>query len=148
MMDSCCADGKVGTRTAIEEAGQWQSIDPNATTVKGEKGGEGVGGDEGRRIERGVGEAGEGESGTVDDRCVSGFMSDVNKVVEDMFVSAGVDVHVTAHQHVYERTTPVYRYQAYGNGSDPFPSNNTGSIFDSPIYPIYINNGCAGNVEL
>ena len=62
----------------------------------------------------------------------------VNKYVEDLFVKYHVDVHLTAHQHVYERTTPVYRYQAYGNGSDPFPAGNDGSKFVKPKYPINI----------
>jgi 3',5'-cyclic AMP phosphodiesterase CpdA len=80
--------------------------------------------------------------------CVDTFMTDVNKYVEDMFVKYHVDVHLTAHQHVYERTTPVYRYQAFGNGSEAFPAGNDGSKFVNPKYPININNGCPGNVEL
>ena len=75
-------------------------------------------------------------------------MTAVNLAVEDMMVQYGVDVHITAHQHVYERTTPVYRYTAYGNGSEPFPAGNDGSLFVSPRYPINVNNGCPGNVEL
>jgi len=80
--------------------------------------------------------------------CVTSFMTEVNKYAEDLFVKAGVDVHITAHQHVYERTTPVYRYTAYGNGSEPFPANNSGDVFVAPKYPINVNNGCPGNVEL
>merc|ERR1712166_655015 len=56
--------------------------------------------------------------------CVNNFMTPVNRYAEDLFAKYGVDVHLTAHQHVYERTTPVYRYEAYGNGSDLFPKGN------------------------
>ena len=42
----------------------------------------------------------------------------------------------------------VYRYEAFGNGSEPFPAGNDGSLFVNPKYPININNGCPGNVEL
>lgn len=85
---------------------------------------------------------------TGDDACVDHFMTDVNKYTEDLFVKYGVDIHFTAHQHVYERTTPVYRYKAYGNGSEPFPEGNDGSVFVNPKYPINIVNGNPGNVEL
>lgn len=85
---------------------------------------------------------------TTSDACESSFMTSVNKYAEDMFVKYGVDVHFTAHQHVYERTTPVYRYQAFGNGSEPFPEGNDGSVFVNPKYPINVNNGNPGNVEL
>lgn len=80
--------------------------------------------------------------------CVDGFMTPVNKYVEDLFVQYHVDVHITAHQHVYERTTPVYRYTAFGNGTEPFPRGNPGRLFVKPAYPINVNNGCPGNVEL
>jgi len=33
------------------------------------------------------------------------------KEVEDLFVQYHVDVHFTSHEHVYERTYPVYRYK-------------------------------------
>lgn len=49
---------------------------------------------------------------------------------------------------MYERTTPVYRYKAYGNGTEAFPANHSGDVFVSPKYPINLNNGCPGNVEL
>jgi hypothetical protein len=80
--------------------------------------------------------------------CVESFQTPLNKWAEDKFVEFGVDVHLTAHQHVYERTTPVYRYQAFGNGSDSFPNGNDGTLFVDPKYPINVNNGCPGNVEL
>jgi len=80
--------------------------------------------------------------------CADKFMTPLNKEVEDMFVRYGVDVHITAHQHVYERTTPVHRYVAYGNGSDLFPAGNDGSVFVNPKYPINLNNGNPGDVEL
>jgi len=80
--------------------------------------------------------------------CVEGHATPMNLWAEDLFVAHGVDVHFTAHQHVYERTTPVYRYKAYGNGTEPFPAGNDGSVFVSPKYPINVNNGCPGNVEL
>jgi len=80
--------------------------------------------------------------------CVDDFMTPLNKVVEDMFVKYGVDMHMTAHQHVYERTTPIYRYQAFGNNSETFPTGNDGSVFVNPKYPINMNNGCPGDMEL
>jgi len=80
--------------------------------------------------------------------CVNKFMTSLNKQVEDLFVKYGVDLHITAHQHVYERTTPIYRYVPYGNGSDLFPDGNDGSIFVNPKYPINLNNGNPGNEEL
>ena len=39
------------------------------------------------------------------------------------------------------RTTPVYRYEAYGNGTDAFPQGNKGDLFVKPAYPINVNNG-------
>lgn len=83
-----------------------------------------------------------------DGDCAFSFMTEVNKYAENLFVQYGVDVHLTAHQHVYERTTPVYRYEAFGNGSEPFPEGNDGSVFVNPKFPINVNNGNPGDVEL
>jgi hypothetical protein len=55
------------------------------------------------------------------------------------FLQYGVDVHITAHQHVYERTTPVYRYQAFGNRSEPFPAGNDGRCSHAHCNHTYCN---------
>ena len=123
MMTYCCANGNVGLRGELEGNERFASLDTHELS-HGDGGGGG------------------------DPACVSRFMTDVNKYVEDLFVAHGVDLHITAHQHVYERTTPVYRYQAFGNESEPFPPGNDGSLFVRPKYPINVNNGCPGNVEL
>ena len=120
-MAYCCADGNVGRRVELEGAESWAPLQGEAAPQAADDAG---------------------------DSCVDKFMTPVNRVVEDWFVDAGVDVHVTAHQHVYERTTPVYRYQAFGNRSEPFPAGNPGDLFIDPGYPINVNNGCPGNVEL
>ena len=118
MMTYCCADGRKGLRTELEGSERWAAL--GATTPP----------------------TGAPQS------CVEDFQTPLNRWVEDKFVEYGVDVHLTAHQHVYERTTPVYRYTAFGNGSDAFPEGNDGSLFVAPKYPININNGCPGNAEL
>lgn len=70
---------------------------------------------------------------------------------EDLFASHEVDIHFTAHQHVYERTYPVYRKQPiFPNSStltphpQEFPGGNH-SFFDDPPYPIHLVNGAAGD---
>jgi hypothetical protein len=73
-MSYCCADGNVGMREGgLEEAAGFKRL------------------------------MGEGEKGDGEDSCVTSFMSDLMQWVEDKFVEYGVDVHFTAHQHVYER---------------------------------------------
>jgi hypothetical protein len=144
MMGYCCADGKVGLRTELEGRERFESLhyaSPAAGDAEAAVGAE---------VE--VEAEAEAEAGA--QACVDSFMTPTNKYVEDLFVKYGVDLHFTAHQHVYERTTPVYRYRAYGNDSEPFPIDangthtNDGSLFVDPAYPINVNNGCPGNVEL
>lgn len=119
MMTYCCANGKVGGRRELEGRERFSSLEPKSG------------------------------ADPKADTCVSTFMTSTNKAMEDLWLASSVDVHVTAHQHVYERTTPVYRYKAYGNGTAPFPADgNAGSLFVDPVYPINVNNGCPGNVEL
>lgn len=89
-----------------------------------------------------------GDAEGIGDACVDRFMTPVSRYAEDLLVRYGVDVHITAHTHAYERTTPVYRYKAYGNGSETFPAGNDGSVFLNPKYPININHGNPGNIEL
>lgn len=120
MMAYCCADGRVGLRSELEGRERYGDLE--------------LGDGEGAR---------DGAAA-----CVDSFMTNTSRAIEDMFVTYHVDVHLTAHQHVYERTTPVYRYEAYGNGSAPFPQGNPGNYFVNPKFPININNGCPGNVEL
>eukprot|EP00747_Dinoflagellata_sp_TGD_P050673 gnl/TRDRNA2_/TRDRNA2_146897_c1_seq1.p1 gnl/TRDRNA2_/TRDRNA2_146897_c1~~gnl/TRDRNA2_/TRDRNA2_146897_c1_seq1.p1 ORF type:complete len:249 (+),score=22.86 gnl/TRDRNA2_/TRDRNA2_146897_c1_seq1:55-747(+) len=70
---------------------------------------------------------------------------------EDLFASHEVDVHFTAHQHVYERTFPVYRqHPVFPNASVPAPHpgmfpNGSHDVFDNPQYPVYLVNGAAGD---
>lgn len=70
---------------------------------------------------------------------------------EDLFASHEVDIHFTAHQHVYERTFPVYRQRpVFPNSSvltphsQEFPGGNH-SFFDDPPYPMHLVNGAAGD---
>ena len=104
----CCADGKVGLRSDLKGSEQWRSLDDDAARDTGAAGPSSL------------------DGGAL---CVDKFMSATAKHVEDLFVEHHVDIHITAHQHVYERTTPVYRYQAYGNGSEAFPAGNRGDVF-------------------
>merc|ERR1712232_423126 len=70
---------------------------------------------------------------------------------EDLFVKHEVDIHFTAHQHVYERTYPVYKnVHISPNRSVPSPHsgmfpNGVHDIFEDPLYPIYLVNGAAGD---
>ena len=147
MMGYCCANGKVGLRQELEGAETFAAL--NATTSSAASSSS-----HSQRPSSSSGsrhadaDAAYASAPPADPLCVAQHMTAVNLAVEDMMVKYGVDVHITAHQHVYERTTPVYRYTAYGNGSEPFPAANDGSLFVSPRYPINVNNGCPGNVEL
>merc|ERR1712232_488063 len=70
---------------------------------------------------------------------------------EDMFVAHEVDMHFAAHQHVYERTLPVYRRRpiqpnATVESAHPnmFP-NGTRQVFTDPKYPVHVVNGAGGD---
>ena len=64
-----------------------------------------------------------------------GFAAWLRGKVEDVYISAGVDVVVGAHEHGYERT---YRL-AHGNV--------TSTSYAGPGAPAYVVNGAAGNRE-
>jgi hypothetical protein len=70
--------------------------------------------------------------------------ADVSQYVEDLFAVNQVDVHLTGHQHVYERTSPVYRFKA----QPPEADTRGDSYYLDPAYPVYVVNGCPGNVEV
>jgi len=64
------------------------------------------------------------------------------KEVEDLFVQYHVDVHFTSHEHVYERTYPVYRYKKVVG-----PEDSKDAIVD-PHVPIYVICGSPGDMEV
>jgi hypothetical protein len=115
MMNYCCANGKKGLRTELEGTDRFMELSPSATStaiqVNGTSTAIQVNGTDGVTHSADRNSSPTSASEAPVDACVDSFMTTTNKYVEDMFVQYGVDVHVTAHQHVYERTTPVYRYK-------------------------------------
>ena len=60
---------------------------------------------------------------------------------EDIFYNYSVDIVMQAHQHNYERTTPIYKNQSL------IRENDDEHTHYSPRAPIYIMNGNGGNDE-
>ena len=62
-------------------------------------------------------------------------------IFEEIFYNNSVDIVIQAHQHNYERMTPIYKNQSLIREND---NNHT---YYSPKAPVYIMNGNAGNDE-
>jgi len=58
------------------------------------------------------------------------------KAFESLFTKYAIDIYFSGHLHYYERLWPV------APGGE-VPAEN----YDNPSAPVYIINGCAGNVE-
>lgn len=81
--------------------------------------------------------------------CGHALGNDLNRAlwasVEDLFMLYEVDVHITAHEHVYERTKPVYRYGACPGTSREV---NQETQYIDPVCPLYVSVGSSGNQEV
>jgi hypothetical protein len=60
------------------------------------------------------------------------------KYLEQHFLDYGVDLHISADVHLYERSKPIIKNATAQEGKD---------LFKNPPSPIYIVNGVAGNFD-
>ena len=59
-----------------------------------------------------------------------------------MFVKYGVDLVITAHNHNYQRTYPLYSTSKHSNS--PEIKDKNANNYDNPSAPIYVTVGTAG----
>jgi len=76
----------------------------------------------------------------------AGFNSSLWARTEDLFLEYEVDIHFTAHEHVYERSEPVYRYGLCPNTTSRHWYHEQQYI--DPVCPMYVVTGSAGNEEV
>lgn len=67
--------------------------------------------------------------------------NEMRKMFELLFKKHHVDLYISGHLHLYERTLPVFMHRAQGNYS------NNDDVFVDLEVPIHIVNGVAGNLE-
>ena len=77
---------------------------------------------------------------TWEDRCIH-EATEYRANIEAILLEAGVDVHISGHNHQYERSWPV------GGCSSEYKDCNISHSYDNPGRPVHIVNGAGGDVE-
>jgi hypothetical protein len=77
---------------------------------------------------------------TWEDRCLH-EATEYRANIESLLLAAHADVHISGHNHQYERSWPV-------SGCSPtYEGCNVSTSYTNPAQPVHIINGAGGNVE-